>query len=84
MLCSFADAWFLRLFGSRDGTARILCAYSNTEEKSEDILSFAFQEKLNAYRMALSMLRSPPILPWAPLEAAERTEKRATIPVAAI
>lgn len=34
--------------------------------------------------MALSMLRSPLTLPWAPLEAAERPEKRATIPVAAI
>lgn len=34
--------------------------------------------------MALSMFRSPLTLPLAPLEAAERPENRATIPVAVI
>lgn len=34
--------------------------------------------------MAASMLRRPPTLPWAPEEAAERSEKSATIPVAVI
>lgn len=34
--------------------------------------------------MALNMLRVPPTLPFAPEEAAERPEKRATIPVADI
>lgn len=34
--------------------------------------------------MAASMLRRPPTLPWAPEEAADRSEKSATIPVAVI
>ena len=36
------------------------------------------------HRHALSIANIPPKLPWAPDEAAERAEKKATIPVAAI
>ena len=39
---------------------------------------------LTAYRQALSMASIPPRLWWAPDEAADSKEKKATMPVAAI
>ena len=50
------------------------------------MMSTAVLLKLHAYtdRMALSMANRPSVLPCAPLDAAERPEKSATIPVAVI
>lgn len=50
------------------------------------MMSTAVLPNLHAYtdRIALSMANRPSVLPCAPLDAAERPEKSATIPVAVI
>ena len=94
MLRHLRNLRLLRLLRRSDRSTRVLCSDANSDNKptriqqrlnhSNNYYTNKKEKKKCTHRHAFSMANIPPKLPFAPLDAAERPEKSATIPVASI